>query len=162
MRRFAAAPLLVAIVLAGAACASAPQGPPPPPYYTPSVGLRDVRFAGAGIRGGALEISLNVYNPNDYELRDPRFEYRILVGDDKVSDGIYDTEIVVPPYDSVQVKVPATFGITSLTTAGRSIVNTGTVNYRVMGRLYVTTPYGRYRSPYDRAGMFNAISAIPR
>ena len=44
----------------------------------------------------------------------------------------------------------------------KGVRNTGTMNYRVVGRLYVTTPYGRYRSPYDRAGMFNAISAIPR
>jgi hypothetical protein len=32
----------------------------------------------------------------------------------------------------------------------------------MMGELIVTTPYGRYSSPYDRAGMFNAITALPR
>lgn len=155
MRRFAA--LAAATILAGAACASASNRPA---YYSPIIGLRDVRVTGAGLRGGSIEIALAVYNPNQFTLHEPRFRYRILVGSDEVASGIYDAPITVPPNDSIQVPVPASISLLRLGSAGRAVLNTGSLNYRVVGDLIVQTQHGRYSSRYDRAGWFNAMEAV--
>ena len=163
--------LVVAAVAALAAtvgCASggsAASGSPAaaesaPPFYNPRVALRDVRLSGVGLTGGAMEIALRVYNPNIYPLEDPRVTYRVIVGDNQLATGVYDAEVDVPAEDSVLVRVPASFTFGGAGGAGRALLNTGSVNYRVLGRIYADTPYGRLSAPYDRAGTYSTVSAV--
>ena len=152
---------VVASLVAGAACASSNYTGPY--LYNPIVSLRDVRMSGIGLTGGTMEIELNVYNPNPDTLHQPRFRYRVLVSDRELAEGLYDADLVLPGNDSVKVRLPATFGFAGATSAGRAIMNTGSLNYRVLGEIIVQTEYGRYRFPYDRAGWFAPLSgALPK
>ncbi|HUF26993.1 MAG TPA: LEA type 2 family protein [Gemmatimonadaceae bacterium] len=155
----------VAVLLAaGAACGKRTttvySHEPSVPYYRPQVYLRDVAVKSVGLTGGAMDVTMKVYNPNEYELHDPRISYRVFVDGSEVATGIYDPEVVVPDRDSVTVQVPATFGYSGVRRAGRSILGTGTITYRVIGEIIVSTPYGRYRSPFDRVGNFSSTSAL--
>jgi hypothetical protein len=38
-------------------------------------------------------------------------------------------------------------------------MNTGSVNYRVMGDVTVGTPLGNFTRPYDQTGRFSTLSA---
>ena len=150
----------VTSLVAGMACASTRYSGPT--LYNPIVSLRDVRMSGVGITGGTMEIELNVYNPNPDTLHQPRFAYRVVIADRQVAKGIYDADFALPGNDSVKVRLPATFGFAGATSAGRAIMNNGSLNYRVLGEIVVRTEYGRYRFPYDRAGWFAPLSkALP-
>ena len=151
----AAALATLAIV---SACASANRQSSVP-FYRPTVALQNVKLNGVGITGGSLDVQLSIYNPNDYRLGSPRIRYELLVDDHKVADGEYDSDIVIPAEDSVGMRVPASFSYLRAGQAGRSIMGNGVVNYRVVGEIFVDTPYGRLRSPYDRTGSFSPISA---
>ena len=161
MRRLALAATLAAAVV-GTACSSGNRtvvhGPPPPPFYQPEIALRNVRFAGAGITGGVMNVALRVHNPNDYALRAPRVALRVLVDDHEVGDGEYDSSVEVAPRDSTIILVPVHVGYktaaATATRGARSMLGDGMVNYRVVGRIHVGTPYGRFSSPYDRNGRF--------
>lgn len=170
MRRLVLAAALASATL-GLACASgrrstasaSTSAPPPPPFYRPVVGLRSVRFAGAGITGGTMDVLLNVYNPNDYRLVSPRVAYRVLVGDTELGRGVYDSDATVLPDDSVTLRVPVTVDYASVGHGARALLGNGTVNYRVLGHIYVDTPYGRLAAPYDRIGRFAPMTAtLPR
>lgn len=166
-------PLLLLFV-ATAACASGggsgargseqqqPAPAPPPPFDRPMVSLRDVRLSGVGITGGSMNVTLRVYNPNDYRLVEPRVWYRVYVDGDRVAAGRYDVDVEIPPRDSATLSVPVAFSYESAGQAGRVMVNTGGVSYRVLGSLVVGTPYGRLSSPYDRAGRFSSLSGYAR
>ncbi|HEU4565274.1 MAG TPA: LEA type 2 family protein [Gemmatimonadaceae bacterium] len=158
MRTLAAAGMAVMLAATGA-CASSGRSNPAP-FYRPMVSLRDVRPSTVGIGGGTVELVLNVYNPNDYRLVAPRFTYRVLVDSVRVATGVYDADIVIPGDDSVKVRLPAQFTYASARAAGRSLLGSGSVNYRVVGDITVGTPYGRFRAPYDRAGWFSPL-AVP-
>jgi len=41
--------------------------------------------------------------------------------------------------------------------AGRQLMSTGSVNYRVRGDFSVVTPLGNFTRPYDRSGRFNTV-----
>ena len=127
------------------------------PFDRPSVALRDVRLSGAGLLGGAAEIQLRVHNPNDYDLTEPRVNYRVLLDDVEIATGLTDLDVTVPAEDSVTVKLPATFSYRGLGRAGRLVANTGAAPYRVLGRIIVGTPHGRLSFPYDRAGQFSTL-----
>lgn len=161
MKRLSVAASLATIAIA-AACASGGNGysAPPVPFYSPTVALRDVKMGSLGLLGGSMDVTLNVYNPNDYSLVAPRVSYRVMVDELTVGSGVFDSEITVQSRDSARVRVPVPFSYKSVRDAGRSAANTGTVNYRVIGHIIVGTPYGRLSAPYDRVGQYAAI-ALP-
>ena len=131
----------------------------PPPFYRPVVGLRSVRFVGAGMTGGTMDLVVSVYNPNDYRLLSPRISYRVLVDDKEVGRGVYDSDATVLPADSVSLRVPMEVAYSSVGRGARAVLGNGTINYRVLGHIYVDTPYGRLAAPYDRIGRFSPMTA---
>ena len=156
------APVLLALAAACGSSGSRPSAPPVP-FDQPSVALRDVRLRGAGMTGGALDLQLRVYNPNDYDLQAPRVSYRVWLDTVQVAQGFADVDVTVPAGDSASVTVPASVGYAGLRRAGFSLMGSGAAPYRVLGRITVGTPYGRLSFPYDRAGRFATLNApIPR
>ena len=154
---------MMAIVAATAACASGNNGPPRPPFYRPGISFGDARLGGVGLTSGALDIALTIYNPNEYEIAQPRVRYRLLMDSVQVAHGIYDANLVVAPRDSATIRVPVPFSYGGIGRAGRLFVNSGAMSYRVIGEMVVDTPYGYYRVPYDRAGWLNTLNArLPR
>ena len=135
------------------------SAPAPAPFDEPDVALRDAHIRGVGLTGGAMDIEMRVYNPNDYDLVSPRVSFRVLVDGKHVADGLADPDLVVPAHDSALVRLPATFSYTSVGSAGRALISRGALSYRVLGRMTVGTPYGRFWFPYDRAGQFTALTA---
>ena len=50
------------------------------------------------------------------------------------------------------------FTYAGIGSAGRSLLNTGSVNYRVTGDFTVGTPLGNFTRPYDRTGRYTALA----
>jgi hypothetical protein len=155
---WASAALGLACASGGSRQTSAPAEAAPP-FYRPVVGLRSVRFAGAGITGGTMDLVLNVYNPNEYRLLSPRISYRVMVDDNEIGRGVYDSDAAVLPTDSVSLRVPVDVEYSSVGRGARALLGNGSVNYRVLGHIYVDTPYGRLAAPYDRIGRFSPMTA---
>jgi LEA14-like dessication related protein len=153
-----------ALLSAGAGCGSSggshTSNEPPIPFDQPQVSLRDVRLRGVGLLGGALDVEMRVYNPNDYALESPRVNYRVYLDDVELATGFTDLNVVVPSRDSATVRLPASLSYAGLRRAGRSLLNSGAAPYRVLGRITVGTPYGRLSFPYDRAGNFATLNAV--
>jgi LEA14-like dessication related protein len=154
----AAGVLLASGIGCGSSSYEAVESAPAVPFDQPDVALRDVRLRGVGLIGGAFDVELRVYNPNDYDLQAPRVNYRIMLDDVQVATGFTDLDVVVPGRDSTVVRVPAAFSYAGLGRAGRAMLNMGAAPYRVLGRITVGTPYGRLTFPYDRAGQFSTIN----
>jgi LEA14-like dessication related protein len=153
---------LGAALIAASACGGSSREratPAPAPFFQPDVALRNAHIRGVGLTGGAMDIQLRVYTPNDYDLLSPHVSYRIIVGGKHVADGLADPDVVVPARDSAFVNIPATFSYSSVGSAGRMLIDRGALDYRVLGRMTVGTPYGRFWFPYDRAGHFATLSA---
>ena len=157
MRKVLAAVSLTLVAACGGSRAPAPYVLPVP-FDEPSVAIRDVRLAGAGLTGGSMDIVVSVYNPNDYDVQAPRLSYKLYVGQTQLTDGYYDANIALAARDSATVKIPATFSYLTARRAGMSVVGTGTIDYRMLGRISVGTPYGRMSAPYDRMGRFAPLS----
>lgn len=151
-----------ALLVATSACGGSSReraAPAPAPFDQPDVALRNAHIRGVGLTGGAVDIEMRVYNPNDYDLVAPRVSYRIILGGKHVADGLADPDLVVPAHDSAIVRLPATFSYSSVGDAGRALMDRGALEYRVLGRMTVGTPYGRFWFPYDRVGHFATLSA---
>ena len=132
-------------------------------FQQPIVHLQDVKVNGVGMTGGTLDVKLSVYNPNGYRMDATRMTYNVIVGDSvKMATGTVDSRFTVDQNDSSVVTVPVIFSYTGIGAAGRQILNTGGVNYRVNGDVTVGTVVGNFTVPYSATGRFNALGGNSR
>jgi LEA14-like dessication related protein len=146
---------LVATVAAAtlAGCASLGMGG----FKEPLVQFSDVKIRGLGLNGGALDIVLSVYNPNGFNLNATRLTYRLMVEDKDLGSGVLDHAFRVKDHDSTFVTIPMDFTYAGLGAAGRQLLSSGSINYRVLGDVTVDTPLGNFTAPYDRRGRFSSF-----
>jgi LEA14-like dessication related protein len=132
-------------------------------FKEPVVHLQDVRVNGVGLTGGNLDVRLSVYNPNGYRLDATRMSYNVIVGDSvRFATGTVDNRFTVNSNDSSVVTIPVNFTYAGIGAAGRQLLNTGGVNYRVAGDVVVGTMVGSFTVPYSATGRFNALGGTTR
>jgi LEA14-like dessication related protein len=145
-------------ILSGAGCATLGKAT----FKEPIVHFQDARLTGIGTTGGSLEVKLSLYNPNKFKLDGTRLTYTVLVGADTLGSGALADRFSVQKNDSTIVTLPLQFTYTGVGAAGRQLMNTGTVNYRVLGDVTVGTPLGNFTRPYDQTGRFSTLSGRAR
>lgn len=131
-------------------------------FAQPIVSLKDVKLTGVGLTGGSLDVMLNVYNPNNFRLDASRLTYTVMMDTVRFATGSVDQAMTVQSKDSTTVRIPVNFSYNGLGAAGRQILNTGSVNYRVLGDLVVATVLGNFTVPYDRTGRFSTVVGTTR
>ena len=148
--------LVSAIALASASCAGLGKGG----FKDPVVTFKNVRMGGIGLTGGTLDVILSVYNPNGYRLDASRVTYKVMVDSLDVGAGAMDKHFSVPSNDSAEVVLPLHFSWNGVSAAGRELMQTGTIPYRVLGDLTVGSGVGDFTIQYDRTGNFNSLGGI--
>jgi LEA14-like dessication related protein len=135
-------------------------------FQQPIVNLRDVAVQGVGLTGGQLAVRLNVYNPNGYRLDATRLSYNVQVGDSgngvNLAAGTLDNQFTVQSGDSTTVTIPVSFTYAGIGAAGRQLLNSGAVPYRVNGEVTVGTVVGNFTVPYSSTGRFTALGGASR
>ncbi|HEY2066474.1 MAG TPA: LEA type 2 family protein [Gemmatimonadaceae bacterium] len=161
MRRLMLGAAAAAIAVTGACSAIGRQA-----FQQPVVNLRDVQVQGIGLTGGNLAVKLNVYNPNGYRLDATQLRYNLVVGDDanptRLAEGVLDSRFTVQSGDSAVVMIPVSFTYAGIGAAGRQLLNTGAVPYRVNGDVTVGTVVGNFTVPYSSTGRFSAFAGNTR
>lgn len=143
--------LLATVVLGG--CATLGRNV----FREPLVNFSNVNIKGLGLSGGSLDVVLSVYNPNGFDLNATRLTYRLMVDDKALGTGALDRAFRVGDGDSTLVTIPVDFTYSGLGAAGRQLLSTGSVNYRVIGDFTVDTPLGSFTRPYDQRGRFSSF-----
>ena len=143
--------LIVPALLFAAACSSAVR--------QPEVRLESMRVGGIGLRGGTLYAQVHIDNPNGFEIETRSVTYDLQVEHPdsagrwvSFSQGTVDDPIRVGGNSSTVVEIPIQFRYDDLGGAVRSILDTGTFNYRVSGDVQLSEPIGR-RIPYAKTGI---------
>ncbi len=132
-------------------------------FQQPVVQLKDVTVQGIGLTGGTVAVKLNVFNPNGFRLDATRLTYKVNVGDQMdLATGVLDSRYTVNANDSTTITVPVSFTYAGIGAAGRQLLNTGGVAYRVNGDVTVGTVVGNFTVPYSSTGRFNAIGGNSR
>jgi LEA14-like dessication related protein len=128
-------------------------------FKEPVVNLKKVELRGVGLTGGTLDVLLSVHNPNGYQLDATQLRYKVAMAGDTIADGVVNSKFVVRSNDSSDVTIPVNFTYAGLGAAGRSLMNTGAVNYRVSGDVTVGSPIGSFVVPYSSSGRFTTTGA---
>ena len=143
--------VLLPVLLLAAACSSVVR--------EPEVRIESVRVGGIGLRGGTLYAQVYVGNPNGFDLETRSISYDMQVEHPdsagrwvSFSQGTVEDPVRVRGNGSTIVEVPIQFRYDDLGGAVRSILDTGTFNYRVRGDVRLSQPIGR-TIPYSKTGI---------
>jgi LEA14-like dessication related protein len=127
-------------------------------FKEPVVHFQDARITGLGLNGGSVEVRLSLYNPNGFKLDGERLTYKLMVDSVTLGSGALADRFTVQEKDSTIVMLPLSFTYSGVGEAGRQLMSTGSVNYRVTGDVTVGTPLGNFTRPYDQTGRFSTLS----
>jgi LEA14-like dessication related protein len=152
--RFVGAAVAAVVAVSTAACATLGRSV----FEEPVVNFRNVEVKGLGLSGGTLDVVLSVYNPNGFKLDATRLTYQLQVDSIPVGTGALEQAFVVQEKDSSLVRLPISFTYAGLGAAGRQLIQSGSVNYKVLGDVTVRTPLGSFTRPYSGTGRFSALS----
>ena len=147
MRRLAVA-LALGVVLAVAGCASIARRA----FQNPVVTVADTKVTGFSARGGSLEVTLRVENPNDFRLDVGALRYAVWVDSTQVATGQLDRIVTLEPVTTSTVVVPVQFALDAVAMVGVRFLTTGSLQYRVTGQFDYVTPFGRLTRPFASDG----------
>jgi LEA14-like dessication related protein len=146
--------IMAAAILTG--CSSA--------FERPEVDLESVGIAAIGLTGGTVNVNLRVHNPNSFGFRSDRLEYKLYLrradaepGDSAwvtFAEGVYDDEIEVGARRTTTVRIPVSFSYASLGEARRSLIRSGSFQYRAVGTVDARAAFGSRRVPFRKTGTF--------
>ena len=126
-------------------------------FREPVVTYKDAVITGLGLAGGSLEVVLSIYNPNSFRLDGTGLTYRIAVDSVPFGNGTLSEQFTVQEGDSTTVRLPLSFTYAGVGQAGRTLIQTGSVNYTVSGDITVGTPIGSFTRPYSGKGRLTTI-----
>ncbi|MDH5589153.1 MAG: LEA type 2 family protein [Gemmatimonadota bacterium] len=144
-----------AVLLMAAGCAVA--------FQEPTVEVAGVRVASIGLRGGTLAVSVEVDNPNRYDLEVRYMSFAVdFVDGEAESDaplrplveGRLDDPPPIPAKGSGTVEVEVPLEYSSVGSAIRRILSTGELGYRFRGELRFDVPWGTMAVPLEDRGVF--------
>lgn len=120
-----------------------------PRVQQPEIWLGGVRLASLGLNGGVVDVRLSVYNPNRFDLDASGLTYDLDLGDPEgdgwidFTEGTLDQRLRVGSRDTADVVIPVEFSFRSLGQLSRSLLERGTLEYRVRGAVALEGPIRR-------------------
>ncbi len=128
------------------------------PFQQPAVTFRDLRVRSIGLNEGAVDIVVTVDNPNPYVLSAHRATYALMAGSDTVGLGAVEEPFEIGATGTSDMHLPLSVSYSGLGVAGKRVMNAGTVLYRVVGTVTLSTPSGSTDVPYDGSGEFSTLN----
>jgi LEA14-like dessication related protein len=131
----------------------------------PIVELTGIRFGGIGLRGATLIAQLDIDNPNDFSIETDSITYEFEASNPSetenwtpVTKGTNTQRIRIDEERKTAVEVPIELSYSGLTGPVRSIMDKGTFNYRVRGKVFLREPLRR-TLPFSEKGNLSLVGA---
>lgn len=112
----------------------------PASLIQPKVQLHHLALRNAGLTGGTLDIVLAFHNPNKFTLKGVGLSAGLDIEGNHFGDVAMTEPFSLAGKDTTLVTVPLAFKWMGLTSAARSVINSGAVNYGIQGKVTINTP----------------------
>jgi LEA14-like dessication related protein len=111
-------------------------------FQQPTAALVAVELTGVGLGGGALNLQLDVHNPNAFDLRTTRVVLGLDLDGTHFGDVDLGSDVLLPGHQTSRVVLPLRFQWSGVGAGARAMLGRGSVHYDLVGRLFVQTPIG--------------------
>jgi LEA14-like dessication related protein len=118
----------------------------------PDVRLERVVVRDVGLRGGILDLMVDVDNPNAFDLRGTEVELGFDVEGSHVGDVRYVDEFSVDRGGQTTLRLPLRFEWAGVGSALRTALSYAEIPYEMKGQVRLQTPWGAHSVPFTREG----------
>ena len=116
----------------------------------PSFVLREIILRPSSLTEGNLLISLDIQNPNRFDLTLKSFEYVLFLDNKKIGTGHLEKEILVPSLSTTQVQVSVAAKFKDLGGSLKTIIAGHDLPYKIEGTASVETAFGSREFPLSK------------
>jgi LEA14-like dessication related protein len=138
---------LLALAAALGGCAGLGNALKEPDVRLDRVVVRDI-----GMRGGNLDLMVDVDNPNGFDLRGTEVELGFDVEGSHVGDVRYADEFSVDRGGRTTLTLPLRFEWAGVGGAVRTALSQGEIPYEMKGQISLQTPWGPHSVPFTKTG----------
>lgn len=121
-------------------------------FREPDIELNQVNVRGLGVVGGNLDFVVDVYNPNNFDIRGTELRVGFDVEDSHLGDIEYREDFAVDRGDTTRLTLPLRFAWAGVGGAVRSALGYGDIPYKMKGEVSLQTPFGRRSVPFQKEG----------
>lgn len=141
------------------ACAGGSLGALAP--IKPEVRLHHLSINSIGLMGGSLDVVLAFHNPNRIALKGTRLTAGLDIENSHFGDIALNNPFQITASDTSLITVPLTFQWAGVGAAARSVLNYGSVNYKINGTASIDTPVGStLEVPFSGTGNVPLLKAV--
>lgn len=121
-------------------------------FTEPSLSLESIQVTGFSFTGGSVDLILDVFNPNPYDLNTMRVETSIDLEGTHFGDVSWEEPVTLPSRQHTTVRVPLDFTWSGVGAGARALLAKGAVNYVLDTRLFLDTPLGERVVRFETTG----------
>jgi len=137
-----------------------------PVIAAPVIALKSMRVNSINREGANLIVTLNVNNPNPFEIAVNRLTYDLAMNDSPWARGAVPARVQLPPQRSSLVHVPVTLALATFRELPVLLARNEPSRYRLHGYIDAQTSLPELRTlalPYDHSGIVNLrnLAAAP-
>lgn len=118
----------------------------------PDIRLDRVIVRDIGVRGGKLDLEVEVANPNGFDLRGTELALGLDVEGSHLGDVRISDEFSVDRNGSTSLTLPLRFEWAGVGGALRTALSQGEIPYQMKGELKLQTPWGAHSVPFTKTG----------
>ena len=125
----------------------------------PAIRIAEVEIGSVGLLGATAQVTLDVANPNGFDLTAEEIRYRLSFADGDsdggwrtLAEGRTEEERRVAAEDSARLALSLPFRYEDVGRAMASLLSQGELRYRIEGDIKFDVPGPNLRVPFDRQG----------
>ncbi len=111
-------------------------------FERPTLELEALEITSLGLSGVSLVLWLDVYNPNDYDIRTTRVDVALDLEETHFGSALLEESVRLAAAAHTRVRVPAEFTWEGVGAGARALLERGAVKYALETRLRVDTSVG--------------------
>jgi LEA14-like dessication related protein len=121
----------------------------------PSFVLREITLNPRSITELNILLSLDIQNPNRFDLTLVSFEYTVYIDNEVIGNGRLEKELLIPSSSITRVQAPVAANFKNLAGSLKAVFAGFTgkdVSYKIEGKADVKTLFGSFNFPFSKEG----------
>ncbi len=122
-------------------------------FQRPEAELQAIEITSFGLTGGSLNLLLDVYNPNQYDVTTLQIDAGLDLEGIHFGDMSLERDILLVADQHTEVQIPFSFTWAGVGAGARALLEKGALDYTLTSSFRVGTPLGEQTIRLDRSGL---------
>jgi LEA14-like dessication related protein len=121
-------------------------------FEEPTLELAAIEITGLSLTGVSMNLWLEVFNPNDFEIGATRVEADLQLEETHFGSALLEEDVTIAAASRTRVRIPTTFTWDGVGVGVRALLVRGMVDYQLETKLRVTTSLGTRNMSFKSRG----------